>query len=63
LPGFPVRSQITVGEDEIVSTVVTVKTDALSDGEFLPPKDFQEVKIPNVEMSAQKPAPGATVKP
>ena len=63
LPGFPVRTQITVGEDEIVSTVVAVKTDALSDAEFLPPKDFQEVKIPNVEMSTQKPAPGATAKP
>ena len=63
LPGFPVRTQITVGEDEIVSTVVTVKTDSLSDLEFLPPKDFQEVKIPNVEMPAEKPAAGATTKP
>src|SRR2546423_1466986 len=63
LPGFPVRTQMTVGEDEIVSTVVTVKTDSLSDLEFLPPKDFQEVKIPNVEMPAEKPAAGATAKP
>jgi uncharacterized protein DUF4412 len=63
LPGFPVRTQITIGEDEVVSTVVTVKTDPLSDAEFLPPKDFQEVKIPNVEMPTEKPAPGATAKP
>jgi Domain of unknown function (DUF4412) len=63
LPGFPVRSQITVGDDEIVSTVVTVKTDPLSDAEFLPPKDFQEVKIPNVEMPRNKSVPAATAKP
>jgi hypothetical protein len=63
LPGFPIRTQVTVGDDDIVSTVVAVKTDTLSDAEFLPPKDFQEVKIPNVEMSGNKPAPAAPSKP
>jgi len=63
LPGFPVRTQITVGDDNIISTVVAVKTDALSDADFLAPKDFQEVKIPNVEMSTEKPAPPAAPKP
>jgi hypothetical protein len=63
LPGFPVRTQITVGDDNIISTVVAVKTDALSEAEFLPPKDFQEVKIPNVEMSTEKPAPRTVPKP
>ena len=64
LPGFPLRSQVTVGDDEIISTVVAVKTDTLSDAEFLPPKDFQELKIPNVlETSAEKSAPSAPPKP
>ena len=64
LPGFPLRTEVTVGEDEIVSTLVAVKTDVLSDEEFLPPKDFQEMKIPNVEqMSADKTAPPQTPKP
>ncbi|HEX4641631.1 MAG TPA: hypothetical protein VH252_09600, partial [Chthoniobacterales bacterium] len=60
LPGFPLRTQMTVGDDEITSTLIAVKTDALSDEEFLPPKDFQEMKIPNLEMSAEKPAPPST---
>ncbi|HEV2806694.1 MAG TPA: DUF4412 domain-containing protein [Chthoniobacterales bacterium] len=63
LPGLPLRTQVTVGEDEIVSTVVSLKMDPLSDAEFLPPKDFQEVKIPNVETSEKNPAPAATAKP
>jgi hypothetical protein len=63
LPGFPVRTQITVGDDNIISTVVAVKTDALSDADFLAPKDFQEVKIPNVEMSTEKPKPATSPKP
>jgi hypothetical protein len=63
LPGFPLRTQVTVDNGEIVSTVVAVKTDALSDAEFLPPKDFQEVKIPNVNISGSNPAPAATARP
>src|ERR1041384_8091032 len=63
LPGFPIRSQVTVGDDNIISTVVAVKMDPLSDADFVPPKDFQEVKIPNVEMSGNNPVPAATAKP
>lgn len=64
LPGFPIKTEVKVGDDEITSTVVAVKTDPLSDAEFLPPKDFQEVKIPNVlEMTAEKPAPAPSAKP
>jgi hypothetical protein len=63
LPGLPLRTQVTVGEDEILSTVVAVKVDALSDAEFLPPKDFQEVKIPNVETSGNDPVPAPSAKP
>ena len=64
LPGLPLRTEITVDGDNIISTVVAVKVDALSDADFLPPKDFQEVKIPNVqEMSADQPAPAVSPKP
>jgi hypothetical protein len=63
LPGLPLRTEVTVGEENIVSTVVSVKSDPLADAEFLPPKDFQEVKVPNVEVSADKPAPAPPAKP
>ena len=64
LPGFPIRTQMTIGDDEIVTTVVALKTDPLSDAEFSPPKDFQEMKIPNLqEMSTEKPEPAASATP
>jgi len=64
LPGFPIRTQTTIGDDEIVTTVVALKTDPLSDAEFLPPKDFQEVKIPNLqEMTTEKPEAAPSAKP
>jgi hypothetical protein len=61
LPGLPIRTQMTIGEDEIVTTVVAVKTDPLSDAEFLAPKDFQEMKIPNLQEMRSEPA--ASAKP
>ena len=64
LPGFPIRTEMTIGSDEIVSTIVAVKTDPLSDAEFLPPTDYQEMKIPNLqEMTVEKPEPKAPTKP
>lgn len=64
LPGFPIRTQMTIGDDEIVSTVVAVKTDSLSDAEFLPPADFQEMKIPNVpQVTTEKSDPAASPRP
>ena len=56
LPGFPLKTQVTTGEEEITSTVTAVKQDPLSDADFQVPKDFQEVKMPNVkELSRDQP--------
>lgn len=63
LPGFPLRTQVKLGDTEVITNLVSVKTDTLSDAEFSVPKDFQEVKIPNVEISAEKPEPTASAKP
>jgi len=63
LPGLPLRSEITVGDDDIVTTVVAVKTDPLAETEFLAPKDFQEMKVPNMEISTDKPTPAPPPKP
>jgi len=64
LPGFPLRTQVKMGEEEITSTVTVVKHDVLSEAEFVPPKDFQEVKMPNIQdVPAKQPAPAASARP
>src|SRR3954452_1788190 len=64
LPGFPLRTQVKMGEEEITSTVTAVKHDVLSETEFVPPKDFQEVKMPNLQdVPAKQPAPAASARP
>jgi hypothetical protein len=58
LPGLPLKTHVKTGEEEVTSTVVSIKQDPLSETEFSVPKDFQEVKMPNMkETSADQPAP------
>jgi hypothetical protein len=55
LPGFPLRTEINLGEGEVVTTLVAVKTDPLSDAEFVAPKDFTEMKMPNIQVDNSQP--------
>jgi hypothetical protein len=63
LPGFPLRTQVKTNESEITSTVTAIKRDLLSDAEFLVPTDFQELKIPNMQISGDNPEPAPSAKP
>src|SRR5881394_792829 len=63
LPGFPLRTQVKTEGGEITSTITAIKRDLLSDAEFFVPKDFQEMKIPNVQISGDKPEPAPSTKP
>lgn len=63
LPGFPLRTLVKTDDGEITSTVTAIKRDPLSDAEFLVPKDFQEMKIPNVQMSGDNPTPAPPPRP
>ena len=56
LPGLPIKTQVKMGSEEVTSTVVSIKQDALSEAEFAVPKDFQEMKMPNVMETSSDPA-------
>jgi len=63
-PGLPLRTQMTAGGKDITSTIVSVKQDVLSEAEFAVPKDFQEMKIPNMQnMLGDKPSVAPSAKP
>ncbi|HKP93156.1 MAG TPA: DUF4412 domain-containing protein [Chthoniobacterales bacterium] len=63
LPGFPLRTEVKMAEEEVTSTVSAVKRDALSDAEFVPPRDFQEMKVPNMDVTSEKPEPAPSARP
>ncbi|MFL6585104.1 MAG: DUF4412 domain-containing protein [Chthoniobacterales bacterium] len=58
-PGVPLRTEIAIGGKEIVSTIKSIKQDALPDTLFSPPADFQEMKMPDIGRLLG----GKTVKP
>ena len=45
-PGVPIRTVIEVGGNKVVTTITSIKEDALAASEFEVPKDFQELKKP-----------------
>jgi hypothetical protein len=56
-PGLPLRTIIKTDRKEIVSTIMSIKQDLLSDMEFAVPRDFQEVKVPNLQdLLSEKPS-------
>jgi Domain of unknown function (DUF4412) len=60
-PGLPLRTIIKTDRKEITSTIISIKQDPLSEGEFSVPKDFQELKIPNIrEMLSERPSVAPT---
>jgi hypothetical protein len=63
LPGFPLRTVVKTNDGEITSTVTAVKRDPLNDAEFLVPKDFQEMKVPNMQISGDNPQPQPQSQP
>ncbi|HWM25975.1 MAG TPA: DUF4412 domain-containing protein [Chthoniobacterales bacterium] len=63
-PGLPLRTIIKADGKEIISTITSIKQDALSDAEFSVPKDFQELKVPNLqELLGEKPSVAPSTKP
>jgi hypothetical protein len=60
-PGLPLRTIIKTDKKEIVSTIISIKQDLLSDMEFAVPRDFQEVKVPNLQdVLSEKPSTPST---
>jgi len=64
LPGLPLRTQIKMGENEVTSTIISIKNDPLNESEFMVPKDFAEIKIPNIPPAVtERPAPAVSATP
>jgi len=47
-PGLPIRTVISSKGNQITSTLASVKQDPLNDADFSVPKDYQEMKLPDM---------------
>ena len=48
LNGVPVKTVMTILGNQITSTLVSVNQDPIAATEFIPPKDFEEIKVPDL---------------
>lgn len=64
-PGLPLRTNMTIGETKIVSTIKAVKTDPLPESEFAVPQGYKEMKVPDMSgiLGRQRGAPKPTPSP
>lgn len=67
-PGLPIKTVISTGGNQVItSTLISVKQDPLKDDEFSVPKDFREMKVPEIgkiiQEDEEKPASVASPKP
>jgi uncharacterized protein DUF4412 len=53
-PGLPIKTIMDMGGTVVTSTVISVKQGPLSDADFAVPKDFKEVKVPEMSSLLEK---------
>ena len=62
-PGVPIRTNVSMGGQNYVTTITGVKLDPLPDAEFTVPQGYQEMKMPNMDsLLGGKPDTAATPK-
>jgi hypothetical protein len=55
-PGVPIKTVISMGGNQMTSTITSIKKDPLNDADFSVPKDFQEIKTPEIKNLPQESA-------
>jgi Domain of unknown function (DUF4412) len=63
LPGLPMRVVVqTPGQGSVTTTIVSIKSDPLTDDQFVVPKDFKQIEMPDFSKLQQQPASLPTEK-
>ena len=69
-PGLPVKTVVSAGDSTVTTTLVSVSQAPLEDAQFAVPKDFKEMKVPEMHFlprggkePEEKPAAPASPKP
>ena len=62
-PGIPLRTSGSMGGQQFVSTITAIKQDPISDAEFTVPKDYQDMKMPDLNSLMGGGKPDGAAKP
>lgn len=47
-PGVPIKTVVSIESNQITTTLVSITQDTIDPSEFEPPKDFEEMKMPDI---------------
>jgi hypothetical protein len=61
--GLPLKTVISVGPNQVVTTIMSIKQDSINANEFEIPKDFQELKRPVQPPSQFERSPSSSATP
>jgi hypothetical protein len=66
-PALPIKTIMSMGDNEVTTTVMTISQAPLADTEFAVPKDFREIQVPDINLASpqdqeKKPAPATSPK-
>lgn len=56
-PGVPIRTNLTVGGAQIVTTVASIKQDPIPESEFATPAGYEEFQMPGIDTMRKKGTP------
>lgn len=62
-PGLPIKTFISIGGNQITTMLTAVKQEPLSDADFTIPKDYQEMKLPEMSGLLQQSATPSAPSP
>jgi hypothetical protein len=68
-PGLPIKTVMSMGDSgEVTTTLIAIKQDPLNEAEFSVPKDFREIKLPEIDVASpngkeKKPAAASSPTP
>jgi hypothetical protein len=67
-PGLPVKTVVSTGDSNVTTTLVSISKEPLDDAQFAVPKDFKEIKVPEMHFAptsqeAAEEKPGAPPSP
>ena len=64
-PGLPIRTNVSMGGQNYVTTITAVKMDPLPESDFVVPQGYQEMKMPNLDalMGGKPDAPATAASP
>ena len=66
-PAVPIKTTMSMDKNEVTTTVITISQAPLADTEFVVPKDFREIQVPDINLASpvdqeKKPAPATSPK-